>query len=152
MMAVLLFYVLGSSCRAGTILTTADFSVLPPGALADEIDVVYSAVDPITALSVALPTTVTGATVSETFADTVKVTFDPAMSGMVSWSFITASSGVVLESAALKGASGTDEGTLTVAVGPVPEPSAWLLISIGLVFLVVWSVPSIFAERKSESS
>jgi len=121
--------------QAASVLTTATFSVTTPGTATD-VEVTYTpAVDPIGPITITGTGGLTGITTSEPAANTIEIKFDAAAAttGTLSWTFSTATAGAVtFSSASLTGVTAGSQGTLSVAVSAVPEPTSMALLGIGM--------------------
>jgi hypothetical protein len=63
----------------------------------------------------------------------IEIKFDAAASGSLAWTFSTATAGAVtFSSASLTGVTAGSQGTLSVAVSAVPEPTSMALLGIGM--------------------
>jgi hypothetical protein len=121
--------------QAGTVLTTATFSVTSPGTATD-VEVTYTpAVDPIGPITITSTGGLTTLSSSEIAANEIEIKFDaaPGTTGTLSWTFSTATPGAItFSSASLTGVTSGAQGTLTVAVSAVPEPTSMALLGIGM--------------------
>jgi len=124
--------------QAGTVTTTASFTVTSPGTATD-IEITYSpGVDPIGPITTVGSNTggLTNIVYSES-ANTVEVKFDAksATTGNLVFEFTTNTPGnITFSNASLSGVTSGSQGTVTVGVATaaVPEPTSIALLGIGM--------------------
>jgi len=134
-----LAFVTPSQAGSSLITTTLDWSIAGPnGPTATEVLIDYTAIDPISSLTVK-STTFAGLTLSEPAANTVAVKFDRTDTGTVTFTFLTGVDPTTI-GADYSGLGGTLAHTpvtdltvhIAVSYAAVPEPASMALLGIGM--------------------